>query len=64
VNTNLIKSVSLPAGVSSDLIARYNFAQGTADADEIAEMIAYVASDEARFVNGAVLSIDGGTSAG
>jgi meso-butanediol dehydrogenase/(S,S)-butanediol dehydrogenase/diacetyl reductase len=64
VNTNLIKSLSVPDGVSFDLIARYNFAQGTADADEVAGMIAYVASDEARFVNGAILSIDGGTSAG
>lgn len=35
-----------------------------AEANEVAHMIAYVASDEARFVNGAILSIDGGTSCG
>ncbi len=64
VNTNLIKAVTVPEAASFDLIGRYNFAKGTADADEVATMIAYVASDEARFVNGSVLSIDGGTSAG
>ena len=64
VNTNLIQTVSVPDGVDPDLIARYNFAQDAAEADEVAHMIAYAASDEARFVNGAILSIDGGTSCG
>jgi len=64
VNTNLIQTISVPDGVDPDLIARYNFAQGAAEADEVAKMIAYVASDDARFVNGAILSIDGGTSCG
>jgi meso-butanediol dehydrogenase/(S,S)-butanediol dehydrogenase/diacetyl reductase len=64
VNTNLIQTISVPDGVDPDLIARYNFAQDAAEADEVAKMIAYVASDEARFVNGAILSIDGGTSCG
>jgi 3-oxoacyl-[acyl-carrier protein] reductase len=31
-----------------------------ADPSEIAAMVAYVASDEAAYVNGAALSIDGG----
>jgi len=64
VNTNLIHTISVPDGVDPDLIARYNFAQDAAEADEVAKMIAYVASDDARFVNGAILSIDGGTSCG
>jgi len=64
VNTTLIQTISVPDGVDLDLIARYNFAQDAAEADEVAKMIAYVASDDARFVNGAVLSIDGGTSCG
>ena len=32
--------------------------------EEIAGMVAYVASAEARYVNGAVLAIDGGITAG
>ena len=32
--------------------------------ESVAAMIAYVCSDEAYYVNGAVLSIDGGTTTG
>ena len=48
VNTNLIQTISVPDGVEPDLIARYNFAEAAAEADEVAKMIAYVASDDAR----------------
>ena len=35
-----------------------------AEPEEIAAAVAYLASAEARFVNGAVFSIDGGQTAG
>jgi meso-butanediol dehydrogenase/(S,S)-butanediol dehydrogenase/diacetyl reductase len=35
-----------------------------AEPEEIAAAVAYLASSEARFVNGAVFSIDGGQTAG
>ena len=38
--------------------------RGMAQPEEIAAAIAYLASDEARFVHGAILSIDGGVAAG
>jgi meso-butanediol dehydrogenase / (S,S)-butanediol dehydrogenase / diacetyl reductase len=31
--------------------------------DEIAGVIAFLASDDARFINGAILPVDGGVSA-
>ncbi len=33
------------------------------DADDIAATVSWVASDEAKYVNGAVVSVDGGWSA-
>jgi NAD(P)-dependent dehydrogenase (short-subunit alcohol dehydrogenase family) len=37
--------------------------RGMCEAEEVAGAIAYLASDEARFVHGTVLSIDGGVVA-
>jgi len=64
VNTPLIGKMNFPKDVDLSLIERYNFLPWFADPEEVASMIAYVASDEARYVNGAVLAIDGGISAG
>jgi len=64
VNTPLIGKINFPKDIDFTLIDRYNFLPWFADPEEIAAMIAYVASDEARYVNGAVLAIDGGISAG
>jgi NAD(P)-dependent dehydrogenase (short-subunit alcohol dehydrogenase family) len=35
-----------------------------AEAKDMANSICFLASDEARFANGAILSIDGGSTAG
>ena len=35
----------------------------SADADEIARTIVFLASDDATFVNGAILAVDGGRTA-
>ena len=64
VNTPLIGNMNIPKDVDLSLIERYNFLPWFANPEEIAAMIAYVASDEAKYVNGAVLAIDGGISAG
>jgi meso-butanediol dehydrogenase/(S,S)-butanediol dehydrogenase/diacetyl reductase len=64
VNTPLIGKMNMPKDIDLSLVERYNFLPWFADPEEIAAMIAYVASDEARYVNGAVLAIDGGISAG
>jgi len=64
VNTPLIGKINFPKDIEMSLIDRYNFLPWFADPEEVAAMVAYVASDEARYVNGAVLAIDGGISAG
>ncbi len=45
-------------------IVDYTPLKAIAGADEIAEAIVYLASDDARFVTGATWQIDGGTTAG
>lgn len=64
VNTPLIGGINFPKDIDLSLIDRYNFLPWFADPEEVAAMVAYVASDEARYVNGATLAIDGGISAG
>ena len=64
VNTPLIGKINFPKEIDFSLIDRYNFLPWFAEPEHVAAMIAYVASDEARYVNGAVLAIDGGISAG
>ena len=65
INTPLISGfAAFPEGIDTTLVDRYNFLPWFAEPEEVAAMIAYVASDEAKYVNGAVLSIDGGITAG
>lgn len=64
VNTPLISKINFPKDIDFTLIDRYNFLPWFADPEDVAAMVAYVGSDEARYVNGAVLAIDGGISAG
>jgi len=60
VKTNLSSNLQFPDGMDWKLVQRYVGHRGLCEPEEIAAAIAYLASDEARFVNGAVLSIDGG----
>lgn len=65
INTPLLGGVArtMPRDLDPTLMARlYNpLPPGFAEAEEIAEAIAYLASDAARSVTGSALSIDGGT---
>jgi len=63
VDTPLTRSFDVPGGVDPSLMARLNFLRTLATPDEIAEIFVYLASDSARFVNGAAFSIDGGQTA-
>jgi meso-butanediol dehydrogenase/(S,S)-butanediol dehydrogenase/diacetyl reductase len=60
VDTPLTRSFNVPGGVDPALMARLNFLPMLGQPDDIAALVAYLASDEARYVNGAALSIDGG----
>ncbi len=64
VNTGLIAEFAPPEGASMSLISRSFLNRDMQEPESVAAMIAYVASDEAYYVNGAVLSIDGGTTTG
>jgi meso-butanediol dehydrogenase / (S,S)-butanediol dehydrogenase / diacetyl reductase len=61
--TNLVMNYQMPADVDVELM-RYSGFRGLTEADEVAELFAYLASDAARSVHGAVFSIDNGVTAG
>ncbi len=63
VATPLAAGFRPPAGADIDLIKRLALVGEKCEPAEIAAAIAYLACDEARYINGAVLSIDGGVVA-
>jgi meso-butanediol dehydrogenase / (S,S)-butanediol dehydrogenase / diacetyl reductase len=67
IDTPMLASTPPPEGVDPALIARLSpkLRGGALGAPEdIAAAVAYLASDEARFITGTVLSVDGGQTAG
>lgn len=64
VNTNIIGGFAPPEGASMSLISRSFLTRDMQEPESVAAMVAYVGSDEAYYVNGAILSIDGGTTTG
>jgi len=63
VNTALSANFSMPDDIDFTLMAPYMGFRGMAEADEIAALFSFVASDEARSIHGAVLSADNGLTA-
>ena len=64
VNTPLSTKIEFPEGMDFKLVKRYMGWRGLCEPEEIAAAIAYLASDDARFVHGSILSIAGGIAAG
>ncbi len=64
VDTNLAASFGFPEGPDMELMGRYMGMRGMAQADDIASLVAYLASDDGHRIHGSVLSIDGGMTAG
>ena len=64
VETNLAAAFGFPSEPDMELMGRYMGMRGMSQAEDIASAVAYLASDEARRVHGAVLSIDAGLTAG
>ncbi len=64
VNTAIMNDFLPPEGASMSLVSRSFLVREMQEPESVAAMIAYVCSDEAYYVNGAILSIDGGTTAG
>ena len=63
-NTPLVQTVQMPSDLDPELMAPYIGFRPPAEPEEVAALFAWVASDEARSVHGAVLSIDNGVTAG
>ncbi len=53
-----------PVGADMALLARYRPIRGLVEVDDVANMIAYLASDAARGFHGATLQMDAGMTAG
>jgi NAD(P)-dependent dehydrogenase (short-subunit alcohol dehydrogenase family) len=63
VDTPIIRDFDLPPGGDYHKIDSLISAMGYCQPEEVAGTFAYLASDEARYVTGAVFSIDGGITA-
>lgn len=64
VNTPLTSKIDFPEGIDWKLMQPYIARRGMAEAEDIASAFAYLASDEARIVHGAVWAVDHGITAG
>lgn len=62
--TALVAGTTFPDDVDYDLVGRYMVPRPMAKPDDIAKLFAFVASDDGRNIHGAILSTDGGVTAG
>jgi NAD(P)-dependent dehydrogenase (short-subunit alcohol dehydrogenase family) len=62
--TNIANSIKMPEGVDYTLIKRYSGLRGLVEVDDVADMIAFLASDAASGYHGACINIDRGITAG
>jgi meso-butanediol dehydrogenase / (S,S)-butanediol dehydrogenase / diacetyl reductase len=60
MRTPLTKGFRLPEDVDFDVLRPVMSKLGASDPSEVAACVAYVASDEARYMIGSIVSIDGG----
>lgn len=63
MNTPMIAGFSMPEGVDLKAFARVTSSLGYAEPEELAGLIAFVASDDARYMVGSIVSMDGGITA-
>jgi len=62
VDTPILSNFMPPQGASNELMARLMTPMGFATPEEIAGLIVFVASDQCRYMNGAIVAMDGGIS--
>jgi len=62
-NTNLSGAIQFPPDVDRDLVKRMVGLRGMTEPEEVAGLFAFLASDDARSVTGAIYSIDNGVTA-
>jgi len=64
VNTGILSGFMPPEGASMSLISRSFLTRDMQEPESVAAMVAYAASPEAYYLNGSVLTLDGGTTTG
>jgi NAD(P)-dependent dehydrogenase (short-subunit alcohol dehydrogenase family) len=64
VQTQLIDNYSMPEDVDFDLVKPYMGFRGMAEPEELANVISFLVSENARRIHGAVITVDGGLTAG
>ena len=64
VETDLVRGYQMPRDVDWDLVGRYTALRGFAQPEDIANLFAFLASDEARNIHGTIVSSDAGMTAG
>jgi NAD(P)-dependent dehydrogenase (short-subunit alcohol dehydrogenase family) len=64
MNTPMIMGFSMPEGVQLKEFASVTSPLGYSEPDEIAGLIAFMASDDGRYMVGQIVSMDGGITAG
>jgi len=62
--TNIAANLRMPEGANHDLIKRFSGMRGLVEVDDVAQMIAYLASDAGRAFHGACVTMDRGITAG
>jgi NAD(P)-dependent dehydrogenase (short-subunit alcohol dehydrogenase family) len=63
MNTPMIAGFTMPDGVNLKEFARVTSPLGYAEPEEVAGVIAYIASDDSRYMTGSIVSFDGGITA-
>ena len=62
--TKFVESFEWSDHFDASLVTRVGLLDEFAEADDVANAICFIASDEAKFINGALVSVDGGATAG
>jgi NAD(P)-dependent dehydrogenase (short-subunit alcohol dehydrogenase family) len=60
VDTPLTRGFTMPEDADLSFMQRMMSPLGMAEPDDLASLFAYVASDEARYMTGAIVSMDAG----
>jgi meso-butanediol dehydrogenase/(S,S)-butanediol dehydrogenase/diacetyl reductase len=64
MNTPQVTTIEVPEGADWDLIMRVSAKRGLMEAETVASVITFLASDEASAVHGSILPVDQGHLAG
>jgi NAD(P)-dependent dehydrogenase (short-subunit alcohol dehydrogenase family) len=62
--TNIANNLKMPEGVDYELIKRFSGLRGLVEVDDVANMIAYLASPAGRGFHGSCVTMDAGITAG